>query len=179
MLQFLLLFVLSLRLLALAVQKLCCQHILDAIDGTTTPSARDCLDRLTHFICFLLFGQADTWLAPWLTGAPPTALYKKQGTIRPIAVGEVLRCLASRLCCMAVRSKLPDVFIPTGQVDVGIKGGLEAAIHCLSSFIESHVNDQDLCYLKIDFSNAFNECKRRSYPQRVHTQFPELFAWSQ
>ena len=65
--------------------KLRCQHILDAIDGTTTPSARDCLDRLTHFMCFLLSGQADTWLAPSLTGAPLTALYKKQGGIRPIA----------------------------------------------------------------------------------------------
>ena len=50
---------------------------------------------------------------------------------------------------MAVRSKLPDVFIPTGQVGVGIKGGLEAAIHCLPSFIESHADDQDFCCLKL------------------------------
>ena len=157
--------------------KLRCHHILDAIDGTTTPSARDCLHRLTHFMCSLS-GQTDTWLAPWLIGAPLTALNKKQGGVRPIAVGEVLRHLASCLCCVAVRSKLPDVFIPAGQVGVGIKGGLEAAIHCLSSFIESHVDDQDLC-LKIDFSNAFNECKRGSFLRCVHTQFPELFAWSQ
>ena len=40
--------------------KLRCQHLLDAIDGTTTPSAGDCLDRLTHFMCFVHSGQADT-----------------------------------------------------------------------------------------------------------------------
>ena len=57
---------------------------------------------------------------------------------------------------MAVRSKLPGVFIPTGQVGVGIKGGLEAAIHCLSSFIESHADDRDLCCLKIDFSKILS-----------------------
>ncbi len=82
-------------------------------------------------MCFLLSGQADTWLAPWLTVAPLTALYKKQGGIRPIAVAEVLRRLASR---MAVRLELPDVFIPTGQVGVGIRRGLEAAIHCSCLF---------------------------------------------
>ena len=164
---------------SLGGSKLRCQHLLDAIDGTTTPSARDCLDRLTHFACFLLSGRADTRLAPWLTGAPLTALYKKQGGIRPIAVGEVVRRLISRLCCMAVRSRLPDVFIPTGQVGVGIRGGLEAAIHSLCSFIESNGSNADLCCLKIDFSNAFNECSRSTFLHRVHAEYPEIFAWSQ
>ena len=50
------------------------------------------------------------------------ALQKKDSnSYRPIAVGETLRRLVSRLCCNAVRSKLPETY---NQVGVGIKGGL-------------------------------------------------------
>ena len=97
-------------------------------------------DRLTHFMCFLLSGQAGTWLALWLTEALLTALYKKQGDIRPIAAGELLRRLPNRLCSIAAQSfPLPKLVL------VLTKGRLEAAIHCLSTFIESHVDNQNLC----------------------------------
>ena len=68
-------------------------------------------------------------MAPWLCGAPITALHKKNGGVRPIAVCETIRRLVSRVCCLSVRDDLPDLFLPHGQVGVGIKGGLEAAIH--------------------------------------------------
>ena len=134
-----------------------CQHLLDAIDANTSPSAKDCLDRLTRLLCFLLSGRADVRIAPWLCGAPLTALFKKQGGIRPIVVGEILRRLTSRLCCSAMKAVSQDVFLPYGQVGVGTRGGLEAAIHSLSTIIDLHGNDPDLCCLKVDFQNAFNE----------------------
>lgn len=86
--------------------KLRAQHLLDAILGTTAPSAQDCLESLTRWICLALSGSFDRRIAPWLTGAPLTALYKKQdqqGGVRPIAVGETLRRLISRICCASVR----------------------------------------------------------------------------
>ena len=98
----------------------------------------------------------DRLISSWLCGAPLTALFKKHdgGGVRPIAVGEVLRRLVSRICCAAVKSKLPDIFLPYGQVGVGIRGGLEAAVHSLSSFIGAHGDDPTLCCLKLDMSNA-------------------------
>ena len=51
-------------------------------------------------------------------------------------MGEVLRRLASRLCCSAVRPYLPDIFLPYGQVGVGVKGGLEAAVR--ARFAQTH-----------------------------------------
>ena len=159
--------------------KLRCQHLLDVIEGSTTPSAQDCLANLTDLVCFLLSGQAHPYIAPWLTSAPLTALYKKQGGIRPIAVGEVVRRLTSRLCCSAVRQNCPDVFLRTGQIGVGIHGGLEAAVHSLSTVLDSQGSNPDLCCLKIDFSNAFNECNRSSFLDQVHKDFPEIFAWTQ
>ena len=87
------------------------QHLLDAVSG---PAAKECLRFLTCFMNFLLSGKGPTCLALWLCGNQ-TALLKKGGGVRPIAVGEVLHCLASRLCCLVVRLSLPDVFLPYGQ----------------------------------------------------------------
>ena len=123
----------------------------------------------------------DKRISAWLSGAPLTALYKKQGGggVRPIAVGEVLRRLISRVCCAAVKSKLPEIFLPHGQVGFGILGGLEAAVHSLSSFIDSYGDTPTLCCFKLDMANAFNNCHRIPFLQRLHRDLPELFAWVQ
>ena len=142
------------------------QYLLDAIIGTTTPYSLDCLNELTHFVCFLLSGRADRRIAPWFCGAPLTALYKKQGGIRPIA-GETLHHLIGRVCRMAVKPQLPDMLLPVGQVGVGIPVGLEAAIHSFASLINEHGQDPSLCCVKIDLSNAFNKCSHLSFLNRV------------
>ena len=48
--------------------------------------------------------------AMMVCGASLTALIKPGGGFRPIAVGETLHCLFGKVCCLAVRSALPDVF---------------------------------------------------------------------
>ena len=85
----------------------------------------------------MLSGKLDRRIAPWLCGAPLTALRKKSSGFRPIAVGDVLRRLASKLCCSAVRPSLPDTFLPYGQVGVGIKGRLEAAVYGVRKFLKT------------------------------------------
>ena len=47
-------------------------------------------------------------------------------------------------------------FLPTQWLSgCGNKEGLEAAVHTLRGFIESHGDNTDQCCIKIDFSNAF------------------------
>ena len=88
------------------------QHLLDAVVGNTAPAATVCLAELTLLMNILLAGRMDDRAAPWLVGAPLTALVKKGGGFRPIAVGEMIRRLASRLCCTVVCPKLPEIFLP-------------------------------------------------------------------
>ena len=159
--------------------KLRAQHILDAVSGTIAPAAQTCLEHLTRLMNKLLASAIDPQVAPWLSGAPLTALIKKTGGYRTIAVGEVIRRLASKLCCAAVKPQLPDLFLPYGQVGVGIKGGLEAAVHCLRKFINDNGDRSDLCCLKLDMSNAFNNCSRSAFLSRVEREVPEIFSWVQ
>ena len=53
------------------------------------------ISAMTRFVNLFLSGKGPPKLAPWLCGAPLTALQNSNGGIRPIAVGETLRRLGS------------------------------------------------------------------------------------
>ena len=150
------------------------QHLLDAVICHTTPSADDCLHNLTCLKNFLLAAKASPLLAPWLCGAPLTALLKKNGGVHPIAVDKILCRLASHLCCQFARPYLQIIFLPHGQVGVGIPGGLEAVTHAIRHSVSMHGSDDSLALLKID---AFNECNCTSFLDCVSEDFPEIAPW--
>ena len=99
----------------------------------------------------------DISISPWLSGAPLTALNKKSGGICLFAIGEVIRRLVSGICCTAVKARLQEVILPYGQFGVGVRGGLEAAIRTLKSYITTNSLRKNLCCFKIDMRIAFNE----------------------
>ncbi len=157
--------------------QLSAQHLSDAICGTIAPAAQSCLDNLTVFMNNLLAGKLPTCIAPWLVGVPLTAPKKKIGGYRSIAVGETIRRLASRLCCAATKPRLEVLLLPYGQIGVAVKGGLEAAVHTVRSFISCHSSGKDLCCLKVDMKNAFNECNTLSFLNRLHKELPDIYPW--
>ena len=86
------------------------QHLVDVISGRTTSYVEHCLLALTKLMNFLLSGKVSPLLAPWICGTPLTALLKKNGGVRLIAVGEVLRCLASCGCALCMFPKILTVY---------------------------------------------------------------------
>ena len=82
----------------------------------------------------ILAGKLPACTAPWLVGAA-LSLKEETGSFRPIAVGETLRRLASRLCCATARRSLRDIFLPYGQGGVCIRGGLGAVVPTTQSYI--------------------------------------------
>ena len=126
----------------------------------------------------LLSGTTHVIAAPWLCGVPITALHKPNNDgFRPIAVGETFRRLASCICCNAVKPNLLSLLLPKGQIGVGICGGLEAAIHVTQKFLHKFSHTPDLCLLKVDFQNAFNECNRDTFLNSILDTFPHLYGW--
>ena len=132
------------------------QHLLDAMSGFTTPVAQQCLHQLTRLIN-LLPGKASRLVAPWLYGAPITALHKKNEGVCAIAVCKTIKRLVSCVCYLSVKDDLTDLFLPYSQIGVGIKSGLEATIHSFQHYLHSHKDNPDFCAVKLDMYNAFNE----------------------
>ena len=89
------------------------------------------------------------------------ALRKKDGGIRPIAIGNVFRRLASKIIAKKVIPLVSAEFKPI-QLGVGVPGGCEAAVHAFRSLIESETtsSDKNLIAIKLDMRNAFNSIRR-------------------
>ena len=108
------------------------QHLVDVICSNTAPiSGWDCLFQLTRWLNLFISRNAHPGLAPWLRGAQLTALLKpNNGGYRPIAIGDSFCRLVRSLCCSAVHAQLTNLLVPKGQLGMGMKGRLEAAIRC-------------------------------------------------
>ena len=81
------------------------------------------------------------------------AIAKKNGGIRPIAVGYVWRRLTAKVACSYVKEASAAKLAPT-QLGFGIQGVAEAAVRAVRRYLENM--DQEQVFVEIDFRNAFN-----------------------
>lgn len=147
------------------------QHLKDLVFGTTGDAGQALLKDITALINLMLLGKVHSDIAPILYGARLCALTKKDGGIRPIAVGCTFRRIASKVCCRHIYPKLTDILQPI-QLGFGSKGGCEAAVHSLRNFINL---DSGEVILKVDVKNAFNSVSRGSILNEIQNSIPETF----
>jgi Reverse transcriptase (RNA-dependent DNA polymerase) len=107
--------------------------------------------------------------------APPfalSALSKKDGGIRPIAVSNTLRRMILKAACKAVTATMAFYFLPV-QIGFGVPTATEAAVHAARAYAASIQSREGV--LKLDFKNAFSMVKRHNMFQIVREQLPELY----
>ena len=107
-----------------------------------------------------------------LFGGNLTALQKKAGGIRPIAVGYTWRRIAAKCANAYDITKLADYFAPI-QLGVGVSGSCEATVHATRRFVQTMPNDYVIA--KLDFTNAFNSLHRDSMLDAVYQNIPETY----
>lgn len=150
------------------------QHIKDLISASAGDAGRALLCDLTKFCNFLLSEEISDSYRPFLFGARLCAFNKKDGGVRPIAVGGTFRRLASKLVCKKIAPHLKDLFQPY-QLGFGSPGGCEAAVHAVRTFL-SHDNEADVL-LKVDVKNAFNCIDRSSLLNEASFHIPEAYKY--
>lgn len=100
---------------------------------------------------------------------------KKDGGIRPIAVGSVLRRLAAKVACFKIREEM-SAYLHPHQLGFGTKFGCEVGIHSSRKFILDP-NNVGKVLLKIDFKNAFNSIERDTMLSRVKDKIPSVYGF--
>ncbi len=150
------------------------QHLLD---GVREPSQRVALEALTDALNTLVSGRVPPALAPASAGAALFALSKKDGDIRPVAVGETVRRLASKCLCAVVKDELSEYLKPL-QVGVACPLGAEAVVRVLSQYTQRHAGSDDKLVLSIDFANAFNTVNREHFLRACTEHAPAAAKWS-
>jgi hypothetical protein len=148
------------------------QHVLDMVKCADTGPAL--LTSITALVNALLRGQCAHDVIPILFGASLTALEKKTGGIRPIAVGYFWRRLSAKCANFFATTKLAAYFSPL-QLGVGVRGGCEAAIHTCRRYMDAMSDDHVI--VKLDFANAFNSIHRDAMLNAIQSHVPEIYAF--
>lgn len=131
------------------------------------------LKAVTSLTTIILKGDVPLSVSPYFYGASLTALQKKCGGIRPIAVGNSWRRISAKIACRKVASVLSNLFLPN-QLGVGIKNGAEAGAHAARIYYTSK-HSSIRVFIKIDIRNAFNELRRDVLLDKVKSTIPEIF----
>ena len=119
----------------------------------------------------MLSGSVNKNITDTLYGANLIALKKKDGGIRPIAIGTTFRRLVAKICCKNISSTLTQYFQPV-QLGFGSKGGCEAAVHALRTFLNQQ---EEKILLKVDIKNAFNSVDRGSLLSQIKHKIPGTY----
>ena len=130
------------------------------------------LESLTKLVSLVLESKIPEDIQPIFFGANLCALSKKDGGIRPIAVGSTLRRLVTKVGFKPVSQQLGLLFRPN-QLGYGTKGGSEAAAHAARHYLTS--NRQNKVFLKLDIKNAFNCINRDIILEKVKEKIPNLY----
>lgn len=148
------------------------QHLKDMIMKANGESATKLIRLFCTFSNGLLNGNVPSFVTPILYGASLCALNKKDNSLRPIAIGSVLRRMVSKIACARVYDKLGSCLRPK-QVGFGTRGGAEAGAHAARRYI-NHEHLSTKVMLKIDYANAFNELERNPMLVSVLKMCPEI-----
>ena len=132
------------------------------------------IESLTAFTNFVLSGQVPIWVRPFFFGAELFAFSKKDGGMRPIAVGLSLRRLVAKAACRIVSERCA-AFLKPRQLGVGVKGGAEAVVHGARRYLDNLSSSHVL--VKLDFKNAFNSVRRDVLREAVVNHAPELLGY--
>jgi len=149
------------------------QHLKDMI------SVLDCcqvlVPALTAFVHLVLEGKTPPSIRPFFFGANLTALQKKDGGVRPIAVGCTLRRLVAKLAGHKIMEEMGELLAPR-QLGYGVRGGAESAVHAARLYLQDL--DPSKAILKLDFKNAFNSIHRdkvlAAVLEHAHSLYPFL-----
>ena len=152
-------------------------HLKEAVFCPSPDRANYAVLSLTKLINLLCAGATPPAVSPHLCGASLFPCKKKDGGLRPIAVGEVLRRLTSKCVAKAVQSEALRVLAPL-QVGVGVPAGCEAIVHSMADVLEdSSIPPEGRFTLLVDFSNAFNSVDRGAMFREVRSRIPSMAAW--
>ena len=149
------------------------QHLKDLTSGALGETSRNLLQALVMFTNgIVLCGNIPSAVCSSFFGATLIALSKKDGGVRPIAIGNTLRRLCAKACMLKISQHLPNTFQPH-QMGVGTPSGAEVVVHACRNFINKV--DSDNILLKIDFKNAFNSVRRDVLLHEVYKLFPQIY----
>ena len=120
-------------------------------------------------VSILLRGEVPDEVS--VCGASNMALRKPNGTLRPIAVGETIRRLTSKVAV--------ELITDPYALQLGVKtpNGCEAIVHTARQWLHRHRSDVNKVAVSVDIFNAFNSVYRSAVLRTLRVHFLSLTPW--
>ena len=146
-------------------------HLRQLTNRRVAEAGRRLLTALTALVNSAISGSIPDRVRETFFSARLVALKKKDGGLRPIAIGSTYRRLASKIVARNMAAAVAPQLRPV-QLGVGTPLGCEAAVHAVRDFAErcSGVPGNIIC--KLDLQNAFNSVHRRAVFDAVSRRYP-------
>ena len=112
------------------------QHLKDMITSGGIGTDASQLQTITDLINAMLAGRTPEAVEPVLFGGALTALLKKDGGVRPIAVGYVWRRIAGKVACNRLTERSAALLAPR-QLGFGVARGCESAVHAARRYVQN------------------------------------------
>jgi hypothetical protein len=149
-------------------------HLKAMVSESLGGVAKDLLDALVMFYNQIVFpGHIPESVRPVFFGAKLFALGKKNGGVRPIAIGLTLRRLGGKLSMGLLQDLSRQIFRPY-QLGVAVQKGAEIAVHSARKFTD-HEDRVGRLLIKIDYENAFNSVERDKILEVVREAIPGVY----
>ena len=149
------------------------EHLKAILKSTSATVAEKTLVSLVKLVNTMAAGKVPGTVAPYLCGARLHAAKKRDHTLRPIAVGNLLRRLVAKCFSTALASRAASLLGPH-QLGVGARGGCEAIAHAVR---QATSEDPSKWVLQADLINAYNQVDRGKVLEETANHFPECLAW--
>ncbi len=149
------------------------EHLLQTVGNLKKRRESACLQSITALANTMMQGNIPDSIKPYMFGGRLHAALKKDGSIRPISVGNLMRRLVSKMAATAVFDKAQEQLAPL-QVGVGTRGGAEAVIHSIK---RARRFNPGLNILQVDLVNAFGNAEHGKALDQVAETFPEIYKW--
>ena len=148
-------------------------HLKDLVAPQTAEAGRRLMMTSANLCSKRLRGQTPKHARDLFFAANLSALWKKDGGIRPISVGNVFRRLASKISAKRVMSELHRQ-VPPVKLGVGVICGCEAAARAVHAFVQSPVVPVNNVLVKLDVKNAFNTMRRDHFLEVCSSRGPSI-----
>ena len=145
-------------------------HLQDLISNQTAEAGYRLIISLTSSINTFLNGQISYICRILFFSANLTALRKRDGGIRPIAVRNILRRLASKVANHFASHKVSNFLRPV-QLGVSVRNACEAAVHSARIITKS----PNYILAKLNIKNAFNSIRRDVLQRKFMMNCSEVF----
>ena len=150
------------------IDELRLSHLLDLVADPTAEAGLRLCKSITNLTNKIHRGDVSDYAVKHVT------LNKKDGSVCPVAVGNVFRRLAAKVGCHVVSRAVPYNLSPI-QLGVSVKGSAESAVHALRRFINTKIDSHDpKVTVKLDMKKAFNSVRRDNVLQTCFDHTPKI-----